>query len=110
MHFVKRGAVTVQDGDQIDHGIMPGQQRLQTSLVMYIGCHHGDQWQHLHRAGWQAARGHGHMHTRTIERFAHMPPHEPTATQDQNIFHNHECSLIDEPDTEADRKNPFAII
>jgi hypothetical protein len=50
------------------------------------------------------------MNTRTIERFAHMPPHEPTATQDQNIFHNHECSLIDEPDTEADRKNPFAII
>ena len=80
MHFVKRGAVTVQYGHQVDDCIMAGQQCSQRLRVMHISLHHRDQWQHLHRARRQAPRHHGHGDTGAVERFTHMTAYKTAST------------------------------
>ena len=61
MHFLKRVFRAVQDGNQVDHGVVPGHQRGQRSAVIEVDFDHIDQRQQLQVARMlAAARGHRH--------------------------------------------------
>lgn len=47
MGLVKRGGIAVQDGDQIDHGVVPGNGLGQGVRVMHIHLQHGQARQQL---------------------------------------------------------------
>ena len=61
MHFLKRFFRAVQDGNQVDDGVVSGHQRGQRSAVIQVDFDHIHQWQQLQVARMlAAARGHGH--------------------------------------------------
>jgi len=63
----------VQDGDQVDNGIVAGQQRRQRTAVVGVGLDHVDQRQHLQVACvGLPARDHGDAALQPRQLFTHM--------------------------------------
>ena len=80
MGFVELRLGAVQDGNQVDDRIVPGQQSRQLRGVVYIGLHHRHHGQHLHRTRWQAACGHRDVNTCSVQSLAHMATHKTAST------------------------------
>ena len=80
MHLFKRGTVAMKNGHQIHYRVMAAHQRSQLLRVVHIGLHHAHHGQHLHRPCRQAPCWHRHVHTRAVQRFAHMPSNKTRAT------------------------------
>ena len=80
MGFVELRFAAVQDGNQVDHCIVPRQQSRQLRGVVHIGLHHRHHGQHLHRTRWQATCGHRDMNTCAVQGLAHMATHKTAST------------------------------
>ena len=80
MGFVKLRFAAMQDGNQINHRIMSGQQGGQLRGVVYIGLNHRHHGQHLHRTRWQATCGHCGVNACAVQSLAHMATHKTAST------------------------------
>ena len=88
MGALEGGLIAVQDGHQIDDGIVAGQQAAQRGLVVHVGLEHGQARQVLHGAGvGGAARGHRHGPVQPCEFFADVAADETRAAQQQHVLH-----------------------
>ena len=88
MGFLESPPIAVQDGDQIDNGIMTGQQSLELSFIMDIGFDDIHQREHLNRTAMNHPAGrNGCPDAQTVELFADMSAEKAGTTQNENFFH-----------------------
>ena len=90
MGFFKGLFRTMQDGDQIDHRIVPRQQARKRCTVVGVGLddfQHG-QHQQVPRVGAPACH-HRHAALRLDQFFTKMPANKTGTAKDQDFFHKH---------------------
>ncbi len=89
MRLVERGLCAVKDGNQVDHGVVAGQQRCQRGGIVGVGLNHIDQRQHLQVAGaGLPACDHGDAALQPRQLFADVRADKAGAAKKKDFFHN----------------------
>ena len=88
MGALERVFGAVQDGDQVDHCVVPVHQPHELHGVVHVGLDHGHAGQVLNSGRLDgAARGHRDAPTLAVQLFANVAADKTGTTQNEDVFH-----------------------